>query len=343
MQFTTIGPALVLALALQIHSTQAIAQGPFALHEGQRLITHFTNEFGRDADATTTIASVSSSMIQLSYSSSRGLNVGRSISVSDRQTADAYVLGFAPRMPEFIPNSTSLGISARVLETLRSTGAASLTLIHSAQLERIDCSLRADEIDIKIPMIIEDRVASIPAVKARIQCEADGQRGRGELIIANDVNNPVLIESFLHFSWEERPRTERITRVVAGPGLHRDMVHSLRTLGTYDIYGLHFNFDESSLRPDTAQLVGEIAQMLKENPSWIIRIAGHTDSVGGDEYNQRLSTARAESVRRALIEEGIDSARVAAVGYGASRPISGNDSLVGRAMNRRVEFRRLDR
>lgn len=337
------GAACFLQLAISsIAHAQGYA-GPFVPHAGQQITTYFTNDFGRDADSVTMIEAVSGDVVRLNYTSTRGLSVIRDIAIADRETAETYVLGYAPRMPVMIPGTTSLGISGAVLTRLRSTGSAPLTLVYSAQLDRIDCVLTAEGVDVKVPMIVEDRLFDLPALTARIECRAGERRGTGRLVFANDVNNPILIESFLNFSWEDRPRTERVTRVAAGPGLHRDMVQSLDTLGAYDVYGLHFNVDDASLRPDTDQLVRDIAQMLRENANWSIQIGGHTDSIGGSDYNLRLSAARAESVRLALIEQGVAPARLTTTGFGETRPRAANDTLAGRAINRRVEFRRLDR
>ncbi len=69
-----------------------------------------------------------------------------------------------------------------------------------------------------------------------------------------------------------------------------------------------------------------------------IEIAGHTDSVGSEMYNLRLSEARANAVRDYLIQHGISPDRLIAKGYGESRPIAPNTTREGRAKNRRVEF-----
>ncbi len=317
--------------------------GPFVPHRGMTITTHFTNDLGRDADSTINIAVVTSDVIRLTYTSTRGIFVSRDILMADRQDARTYVLGYAPRMPTRIDGSTSLGISAAVLDQLRSTGSADLTLIYSERLDRIDCRMRAIGVDVKVPMIIDDRVADIPAVQASIDCDGGDRRGTGNLIFASDVNNPLLIESSIRFNFERRTRTERVTRVAAGFGMHADMEQSLDTLGQYDVYGLHFDFDKAVLRPDTAQLVREIAVMLQANPGWIIQIAGHTDSIGGAQYNMRLSTERARAIRQALIARGIAPERLKAVGFGETRPKADNTTLAGRAINRRAEFRRLDR
>ncbi len=79
--------------------------------------------------------------------------------------------------------------------------------------------------------------------------------------------------------------------------------------------------------------------MLQDNPDIKVEIAGHTDSIGTQEYNQRLSQARAEAVARWLVEHGVDSTRIVAVGYGESQPIADNGTEEGRALNRRVTFK----
>jgi outer membrane protein OmpA-like peptidoglycan-associated protein len=66
-------------------------------------------------------------------------------------------------------------------------------------------------------------------------------------------------------------------------------------------------------------------------------IEGHTDSVGGDDYNQGLSQRRADSVRSYLVRQGVDAARVTTMGAGEGTPVAGNDSEAGRQQNRRVE------
>jgi len=73
-----------------------------------------------------------------------------------------------------------------------------------------------------------------------------------------------------------------------------------------------------------------------------VRIAGHTDSRGSDEYNQRLSEARAKSVYEYLISQGISADRLSYIGYGESRPIDTNDTEEGRQNNRRVELEILE-
>ena len=333
----------VIFAAISGGATAQQTAGPFVMHTGKVVTTTFTNDFGMDADARAEITSVTPEVVGLQYSSTRGLFSRRDILVRDRQSARTYVLGYSTRMPTVIPGSTSLGISSAVLQELRSTGRAPLTLIHSENLDRIECNLVATALDVRVPLIVEDRILDVPAVQARVNCASGNRTGTGQFVVANDVNNPILIESTLNFSWEQRPRTNRVTRVVAGLGLQAAMRQALDTLGTYDVYGLLFDFDSARLRPETAQLVREIAVMLQQNPNWTILIAGHTDSTGGADHNMRLSEQRAASVKQALVSNGVAAGRLQSVGHGMSKPKADNSTLAGRAINRRVEFRRLDR
>jgi len=78
--------------------------------------------------------------------------------------------------------------------------------------------------------------------------------------------------------------------------------------------------------------------VLVQYPETNIQIAGHTDSTGSDDFNQKLSEQRAQVVKNALAGQGVNPARMIAVGYGESKPIADNSTEAGRQMNRRVEI-----
>lgn len=83
----------------------------------------------------------------------------------------------------------------------------------------------------------------------------------------------------------------------------------------------------------------QVAQILKDNPSYRIDVDGHTDNTGGTELNQKLSESRANSVKEYLIGNSIDESRIVATGYGEDKPIADNKTTAGRSKNRRVEMR----
>lgn len=99
-----------------------------------------------------------------------------------------------------------------------------------------------------------------------------------------------------------------------------------------------FDTGKSSLKSESVGVFVDIIRILNEYPNAKFTVEGHTDSVGSDALNQKLSEERANSVRDFLIKEGIDSGRLTAVGYGEAKPIASNNTSSGRAQNRRVEI-----
>jgi outer membrane protein OmpA-like peptidoglycan-associated protein len=104
--------------------------------------------------------------------------------------------------------------------------------------------------------------------------------------------------------------------------------------------GIYFDFDQSTIKPESRPALEAAAKMLTENPTINVEIQGHTDSKGSDSYNLSLSDRRAASVVAYLVQNlGIDPSRLTSKGYGESMPIATNDTDTGRALNRRVEFK----
>lgn len=99
-----------------------------------------------------------------------------------------------------------------------------------------------------------------------------------------------------------------------------------------------FAFDSSNLQPQFYPVLDNVASTLNQYNQTVIEVAGHTDNVGTDAYNQQLSTQRANSVAAYLSSKGIMQQRMMIVGAGESRPIASNDTEAGRAQNRRVEI-----
>jgi len=100
-----------------------------------------------------------------------------------------------------------------------------------------------------------------------------------------------------------------------------------------------FAVNSYTLLPGAYDELNRVANVLRQYPETIIQIAGHTDSTGTVEANQRLSERRAEAVRNALAGYGVNPSRFALIGYGESRPIASNSTEAGRQLNRRVEVR----
>ena len=99
-----------------------------------------------------------------------------------------------------------------------------------------------------------------------------------------------------------------------------------------------FDFDKTEIKPEGTKKLDELLANLKSTPFELVIVTGHTDAIGTDAYNDRLSLARAESVRGYLVSKGLESNRIQAAGKGESQPVADNDTDEGRSRNRRVEI-----
>lgn len=101
--------------------------------------------------------------------------------------------------------------------------------------------------------------------------------------------------------------------------------------------GLLYDFDSDVVRPEAAQNLRSLAASLGKYPNTDLLIVGHTDAVGTGEYNQTLSQRRATAAANYLTSQGVNAARLRAVGRGETEPLATNDTEGGRQLNRRVE------
>ena len=99
-----------------------------------------------------------------------------------------------------------------------------------------------------------------------------------------------------------------------------------------------FDYNSFALRAESKSTLQTLADNFRRYPEEQISVEGHTDNVGSDDYNQRLSEQRAGGVRDYLVDQGVNNGRVVAVGFGETRPKATNDTPEGRQLNRRVEI-----
>jgi OmpA-OmpF porin, OOP family len=100
-----------------------------------------------------------------------------------------------------------------------------------------------------------------------------------------------------------------------------------------------FDFDRSNLKPEAAAILDRLVAFMNENKDKRAELSGHTDNVGTEAYNRKLSERRVDSVRDYVVKKGVDSGRISGQGFGESKPIAENKSAEGRAKNRRVEIK----
>jgi OOP family OmpA-OmpF porin len=119
----------------------------------------------------------------------------------------------------------------------------------------------------------------------------------------------------------------------------QSLAGDISSSGHVAVYGIHFDFNEATVKPESEPTMKEIAKLLEQNPGLSLYVVGHTDNVGEIDYNMKLSKARAEAVVKALAEKyGVPQNRLDAYGVGPLAPVASNETEEGRALNRRVEL-----
>jgi len=120
---------------------------------------------------------------------------------------------------------------------------------------------------------------------------------------------------------------------------HEAMAGDIKTTGHASVYGIYFDLDSYTIKPESEPTIKTIAEMLKANSSLKVYVIGHTGMTGKLEYNMELSGERAEAVVNALVDRyGIAADRLKAKGVGPLSPVSTNKTEEGRKLNRRVEL-----
>ncbi len=117
-----------------------------------------------------------------------------------------------------------------------------------------------------------------------------------------------------------------------------EVTKEAKTLFQKALQGIQFETGKSNIKPFSYPLLNQIANVLILNPTYLIEVQGHTDNVGGYDYNIALSESRAAAVRTYLIENGVTENRITSKGYGYNKPVASNKTTAGKAKNRRVEF-----
>jgi len=219
-----------------------------------------------------------------------------------------------------------------------------------ANMGKDECTLRrAGNGLASFPVLLNSQRVSLPAVHA--QCTTDD--GLADFYFLDDLDNPLALAwklgtsdtlQLVKISYPAQPAASpaagsSVAQTEAGAGGGQQIEEELKQTGQAEVYGIYFDFASDKIKPESEPVLREIADALSHNPAWKLRVEGHTDNVGGDQYNLDLSQRRAEAVKLALVTRyHIAAERLSPQGFGSTRPKEPNDTLAGRARNRRVEL-----
>jgi OmpA family len=346
-------PTLI-ALSLVV-SRGAVAQNAprVPMVKGLTIVTAVHSPRG-DYESLKQVFEVNDSGVRISYSGrtpgiddpKERFTVTRRVRSVDLRQARRYKISFSPLDEEIAPGTTAIGISARVLGELTTGGSVpfwvideawsgSLTDLADALTSGSDYKgtlVRLEPKPVGVSLILAGKPEILPAIHARGRFGEPGREHIGEFWFLNDSSNPLALK----FAFGSG--TLQVVRIDV-PVPHR-IEQALTAGDTAVAYGLYFEFASAELRPESQPVLEEIADVMQRHADWKLRVAGHTDSIGGAVSNLELSRRRAESVRAALGKLGVSPSRLEATGYGASVPKESNTTLEGRARNRRVELTR---
>ena len=193
---------------------------------------------------------------------------------------------------------------------------------------------------------IEDRIMKLN------WSEADGDKGPAVMVFTNDGkkmvgrwwNSDQDVLKAVGGQWNGAKKSNDVGACPNLPNLSKanqaqnQITDDLKKTGRATVYGINFDTGSDVIKPESKTVLDEITALLKENKDWKMTVEGHTDNVGGADYNQNLSEKRAAAVRDFLVKAGIEAARLNSAGFGMSKPVASNESTFGRAQNRRVEL-----
>jgi len=159
------------------------------------------------------------------------------------------------------------------------------------------------------------------------------------VLVVPDTKEEYTSIEFAGIGDEKNPIIFKNIRVASGGDMN--MIGKKFTESKIVTHGINFDVNKATIKPESMGTLNMIVQVMKDNPDIKFEVGGHTDADGADNYNLKLSEERATAVKDQLIKMGIDQSRLAAKGYGETKPISDNTSPEGKANNRRVEFVKL--
>ncbi|RUM73560.1 MAG: hypothetical protein DSZ10_03030 [Sulfurovum sp.] len=180
------------------------------------------------------------------------------------------------------------------------------------------------------PAVLEALRAQKAAQEARLQAEEEARRAAA-LKAAKAEEARLKAE-------QEAAQAQRERLRLAQQAAEEAKAAKAKIIDLLKVENIEFEVAKDRLTPKGRATVDKLAAILKQYPHIRVEIAGHTDSDGNDDFNLRLSQARVDTVKNALISQGIDASRMIAKGYGESRPLVPNDTAENKQKNRRVEI-----
>ena len=345
---------------------EKLANGSIHIKPGTILTTSWSLPKG-DAESDTKIQSVTPAALAFQYdgvaaryidmSDKRHAVLNNTVCGKDIAQGEAFSTGwyFTKDLtaPGLYPGLTHILLPAGKFATLKSTSSLPMVfgfydytdvLTEWELLAWKGTLTRVEAADVPFPLIIDDDRVNVPAIHVRGQMKVLENAGRfgaqdqpADVYILDDPNVPIVL-SFLFgkdLKQDDAFRVQYIRVRYGEPKLERKLEKDRKAV----TYGINFDYNSADITPQSEPVLKEIAQAMADKPDWKLTITGHTDNIGGHAYNVALSQRRSAAVKQALVERyHVNPNRLSTGGSGDYAPIDTNDTLEGRARNRRVEL-----
>ena len=273
----------------------------------------------------------------------RRIVVPRIVSASDLAHSNVQVLGFHSDDPPSVSGTTSLGPSLTVTRSLARTGATPYSFLNFVNQGMVSGTLRATT-RVKFPVLLNGARVQLDAIHATGQMALGGVSRPFETVILDHPTFPLSLRVAYGARGGAIPFTPEFTREIVRIDVPietpaRTAAGVLEKTCRLEVPGIYFDFNLATLKPESTRGLADMAAVLEQLGDRTFVIEGHTDSIGGDRYNEQLSARRADAVKAALVSDHrVAATRLSTAGFGKRRPIESNDTLAGRARNRRVEL-----
>lgn len=266
----------------------------------------------------------------------------RVVSAGDLAGAPVQVLGFHLDDPPRASGTTALGPSLGVTRNLARTGTASYSFRNWIGRETISGTLRRSAgSPVRFPVLLNGKRVELEAIHATAQMALGSAKRPFETVILDHPRYPISLriaygprDGGFPFEPDFLREVVRIDFPTAQSGIADTLDKECRV----ELKGIYFDFNKATLKPESDRALDDIASALRSSRRRVT-IEGHTDNIGSDRYNDDLSARRAAAVKDALVRtHRLDAAMLSTAGHGERRPVETNDTLAGRARNRRVEL-----
>jgi outer membrane protein OmpA-like peptidoglycan-associated protein len=284
----------------------------------------------------------------------------RDVCTEDLQAAHGLMTGFGNDGPRTEPGTTTVNVSQSVFNDLKTRGKTHLRYLEWIKADLLDAEgylhledgelARVESGDVSLPVIVNGTPTTLPAIHAAGTLLVEDKKAREtsksptdkptptDIFILDDPRNPLLLLYKMDVN-NFRVQVTEIKFPVDKPvtKIEDELLKNKKAV----VYGIYFDYNSDQIKQESEPVLREIAAAMKNKPDWKLTVDGHTDSIGGDTYNLDLSKRRAAAVKQALVDRfRIGGDRLVTDGFGMRRPVDRNDTIEGRARNRRVELTR---